>query len=395
MIELLQILSIFISLQVSSPCHYDDEGSIDERCMLEELCSEKYFGRGYVNNGRNKAALLIKTEFKKAGLKPYFEDSFFQDFPQTVNVFEKAPELFCDGSAVELGEDFIVHPASGSGEFENKDIVFVDKDKRIELSKSKKLNAFLFQTSSQGKAIILEQEKLTWSVSDFAFPNPIIETTKNCSEWKLKVRNELQETISKNVVGVVPAQIKTDSALFITAHYDHLGGMGKKVFIPGANDNAAGTVMLMDLARHYAKNPHKKYNLVFVAFAGEEAGLLGSKYFSEMHQDLGKIRFLFNLDLVGTGEKGATVVNATEYVDEFKILTSINNSKNYLPKIKARGSAANSDHFWFHQKGVPSFFLYTMGGPSAYHDVNDKAETLPLSHYQEVMDLVINFYQSL
>ena len=395
MIELLQILSIFIHLQVSSPCTYDKDGSLNERCMLEELSSKKYFGRGYVNNGRNKAALLIKSEFKTAGLKPFFEDGFFQEFPQTVNVFEKAPELVCDGKVLELGVDFIVHPASGSGVFENEKIIFLDKDKRTELSKDKKLNAFLFQTSNQGNAIILEQEKLTWSVSDFAFPNPIIETTKKCSEWKLEVSNELKETSSKNVVGYVPAQIKTDSCLFITAHYDHLGGMGKDVFIPGANDNAAGTVMLMDLARYYAKNPHHKYNVVFVAFAGEEAGLLGSKYFSEQYESLNKIKFLFNLDLVGTGEKGATVVNATEYPEQFKILTGINNTKNYLPKIKARGSAANSDHFWFHQKGVPSFFLYTMGGPSAYHDVNDKAETLPLSHYQEVMNLVINFYQSL
>ena len=55
----------------------------------------------------------------------------------------------------------------------------------------------------------------------------------------------------------------------------------------------------------------------------------------------------------------------------FNQLIKINKEKNYLPSIKKRGKAANSDHYWFSEKGVPSFFIYLMGGISAYHDVDD------------------------
>ncbi|WP_448636180.1 M28 family peptidase [Pedobacter panaciterrae] len=68
--------------------------------------------------------------------------------------------------------------------------------------------------------------------------------------------------------------------MVITAHYDHLGGMGNKTYFPGANDNASGISFLLSLAKYYAANP-QPYTMAFICFAGEEAGLLGSKYFTE------------------------------------------------------------------------------------------------------------------
>ena len=397
MIEIFQLIAIFFQVEMASPCPAKKGEAFDPQCYVETLSSEKYFGRGYLKNGRNKAAHFIKNEFKKAGLQTVDGYDFYQEFNHTVNVFKKAPQLLCDEKALVLGDDFIVNPSSGSGKFDTENIEFWSSDRIAALNKSKKFNQELFQQTALKKAIVIEKPKLTASVSDFAFPAPIIETTANCpsNNWHLEVKGELKKLTSKNVIAKVEGTSNSDSTLYITAHYDHLGGMGKKVFFPGANDNAAGTTMLIDLAYYFAKNP-LKYDIIFIAFAGEEAGLIGSKYNSEHpFSDLDKIKFLFNLDLVGTGEEGATVVNATEYTDQFKLLTNINNEQHYLPKISARGSAANSDHFWYHQKGVPSFFLYTQGGPKAYHDVNDIAKNLPLSHYQAVKQLLIDFYKSL
>ena len=89
--------------------------------------------------------------------------------------------------------------------------------------------------------------------------------------------------------------------------------MGKDVYFPGANDNASGVAMLLNLANYYSKKENQpKCSIAFIAFAGEEAGLLGSKYFSEHPLiPLNKMKFLVNLDLLGTGDEGMMVVNAT------------------------------------------------------------------------------------
>ena len=153
-----------------------------------------------------------------------------------------------------------------------------------------------------------------------------------------------------------------DSTLVLTAHYDHLGLLGKKVYFPGANDNASGVAMLLSMARYYAKNP-PEYNMVFLAFSGEEIGLLGSKAFIEQPlTDLSKIKFLVNFDLAGTGDEGIKVVNGTIFKTDFDRLQQLNERYHLLPKVEIRGEACNSDHCLFYAKGVPCFFIYTQGG---------------------------------
>ena len=171
--------------------------------------------------------------------------------------------------------------------------------------------------------------------------------------------------------------------------------MGDATFFPGANDNASGISLLLNLAKYYAANP-QPYSIVFLAFAGEEAGLIGSKYFVENPLlPLKSIRFLLNVDLVGTGDEGITVVNASEFANEFALLNKINNEHKLLTAINARGKAANSDHYWFTEKGVPAFFIYTLGGIKAYHDIDDKAATLPLTEYKDLFQLIVKFIEGI
>ena len=118
---------------------------------------------------------------------------------------------------------------------------------------------------------------------------------------------------------MVKGTAQPDSFIFITAHYDHLGGMGKDTYFPGANDNASGDALLLSLAKYYVAHP-AKYSIGFILFAGEEAGLVGSKYYTENPiVPLKNIRFLINTDLAGTGDEGITVVNATEFPNEFAL----------------------------------------------------------------------------
>jgi aminopeptidase YwaD len=241
------------------------------------------------------------------------------------------------------------------------------------------------------------KDKLTWSVAREQLEYTTIEVSKRSlaglpSKIKININARLENNFgAANVCGIIPGTIKKDSVIVFTAHFDHLGGMGKDTYFPGANDNASGVSLLLSLAQYYASNP-QPYSVAFICFAGEEAGLLGSKYFTENPLlPLSSIRFLTNADLVGTGVDGITVVNATEYKNEYALLNKINDEHKLLPAIKARGKAANSDHYWFSEKGVPSFFMYTMGGVSAYHDVFDKSATLPMNEFADLFRLIVKF----
>ncbi len=249
---------------------------------------------------------------------------------------------------------------------------------------------------------MLEEKKLTWSVAQTHYDIPVITILKNKFPSKAKnisihiAQKFVEKHQTQNVIGVISGIANTDTFLVFTAHYDHLGQMGRKAFFPGANDNASGIAMMLNLAKHFSLPENKpKYNLMFIAFAGEEAGLVGSKYYTEHPLfPLDKIKFLVNMDLLGTGEEGIMIVNATEYKDAFEKLNAINTQKNYVVKIGERGKAKNSDHYYFTEKNVPAFFIYTLGGVSFYHDVLDRAETLPFTDYADVFRLLRDFVVS-
>ena len=132
--------------------------------------------------------------------------------------------------------------------------------------------------------------------------------------------------------------------------------------------------------------------MVFLLFGGEEAGLVGSSYFvAHPLVPLKRIRFLVNLDLLGTGEQGATVVNGRVLEAPYRRLVALNEARHYLPQLAPRGRAANSDHFPFSEAGVPAFYLYTRGGSPAYHDVNDRPEALSLAGFAGAFGLLRDF----
>lgn len=355
------------------------------RKTLNTLTSADFWGRGYTKNGMSKAADFIEAEFKSFGLKPMNGEDFKQPFIFSVNTFPGKMDLSINGKKLVPGKDFIVQQASvgikTTANLERKDSVnFLAASSRI---------------------LVTLEDKLTWSVAQKVNDYTQIFVKKSAlDEIPKTIAVDIDNTFvpdfrATNICGVVKGTVKPDSVILITAHYDHLGGMGKDTYFPGANDNGSGISFLLSLAKYYAKNP-QKYTIAFICFAGEEAGILGSKYFTENPLiPLSNIRFLINVDMVGTGETGATVVNATQYPKEFEALKKINEEGKFLVKINPRGKAANSDHYFFTEKGVPAFFLYTQGGIAAYHDVFDKAETLPFTVYENLFKLFVGFNKTL
>lgn len=218
---------------------------------------------------------------------------------------------------------------------------------------------------------------------------------EDAKKIKLEAQPEfIKDFKAENIFGYVPGTSK--KYIVFTAHYDHLGGIGDQVFIPGAQDNASGVAMCLDLARYYVENPGS-HNIAVILFAGEEAGLLGSGYFvSHPQLPLEDIDFLINLDMLGTGEKGITVVNgkSEEYADYFEHIQKININNELLDTVKARGISANSDHHPFNEKDVPAVFIYSMGGNTYYHYLKDRPETVSLGKYEEIFTLITKFIES-
>jgi aminopeptidase YwaD len=394
------------------------------RFYLDTLCSPAMHGRGACFDGDKAAASFIKSEFEKCGLKP-IRNNYFQPFQYDVNCFEGRVELKADKKNLLPGKDFIANCISKGGHGSARALyldtmVFYDENARSSfLSKKTKNKAVIYDVKfynklieypevldkiHEGKCIIeLHDKKLTASLSQKQFSNPFFQVAQSAfpdSVYKVKFRLDAtlkKNYTSQNVIGYIEGATQPDSVIVISAHYDHLGTMGKNVYFPGANDNASGVSMLLELAHFYSQKEHvPDYTMVFMAFGAEEIGLIGSRYFTENPLfSLKKIKFMINLDLLGTGDEGMMVVNATIHPAEYNKLLEINETLDLLPAIKRRGPAANSDHFFFSEKGVPAFFFYTLGGISAYHDVMDRPDTLPLTRFKEVFSLITNFVKRL
>jgi hypothetical protein len=96
------------------------------------------------------------------------------------------------------------------------------------------------------------------------------------------------------------------------------------------------------------------------------------------------------MDLMGSGVDGIMVVNGKENPEVMEILQMENEVNEYLPKVGERGQAANSDHYYFAEAGVPAVFIYALGGSSAYHDIFDVYENLTFEEYPDIYRLLMH-----
>ncbi|MEO1382026.1 MAG: M28 family peptidase, partial [Bacteroidota bacterium] len=121
--------------------------------------------------------------------------------------------------------------------------------------------------------------------------------------------------------------------------------------------------------------------------------LIGSRFYVEKNPlfPLAQTKFILNLDLMGNGDEGIVAVGGTENKTFFEELKRINEILKAVPIVRARSNAPNSDHFFFLERGIPGFFVYTLGGPPHYHDVNDTAANLRFSRFTEVRELLMTF----
>jgi Zn-dependent M28 family amino/carboxypeptidase len=240
----------------------------------------------------------------------------------------------------------------------------------------KKIVSVLANDSLQGRptSTIYEDKSAAFIVNrfkNFKRFNPKIQS------FKYTRKDSLNAKTSKNVYCYIDN--KSDSTIVIGAHFDHLGlgegisrSYGKKGIHNGADDNASGVAMVLNLARNFKNWQNKKYNYVFVCYSAHEIGLFGSAAFSKFCIDNFKpICLLINFDMVGRLET------------ERKILTiygkqTLRNKINIFDTVNYTGVLYTNDSDMISQTDAKTFveknircLSFTTGIHSDYHKISD------------------------
>lgn len=211
-----------------------------------------------------------------------------------------------------------------------------------------------------------------------------------------------QKVTTRNVVGILRGNDPKLASEFIVigGHYDHLGfgGPGSGSRTPdtvaihyGADDNASGTAGVIQLAEKFAgQRKSLKRSIVFVAFAAEEMGLLGSKEFTrEPLIDLKKVSAMINLDMIGRlnpETKSITIGGSGTSAQSDSLIQALSINRSFKISRSPEGYGP-SDHASFYSENIPVFFFFT-GAHEDYHTPADVADKINYQGEKDILDYV-------
>ncbi len=216
---------------------------------------------------------------------------------------------------------------------------------------------------------------------------------------QLETQVQKQRREAANVIAMLAgsdAQLQKQ-AVIIGAHYDHLGRSSEGALDPdrkneirnGADDNASGTAGVLELAQYFLAPEHRpKRSLIFMTFAGEELGLLGSAhYVSHPTFPLAQTVAMINMDMIGRMQDSALVVHGVGTAPNFAELVERNNAETKFKLSLKKDGLGPSDHSSFYQKNLPVLFFFS-GLHGDYHRTSDDAEKINLEGEAHILHLV-------
>ncbi|PIB39359.1 M28 family peptidase [Maribacter sp. 4G9] len=196
-----------------------------------------------------------------------------------------------------------------------------------------------------------------------------------------------------NVIGFIDN--KADKTVIIGAHYDHLGMGGEgslyadgEAIHNGADDNASGVAVLLSLAAKL-KDTITQHNYLFMAFSGEEMGLLGSNYFSKNPTiDLSKANYMLNMDMVGRMREDKTLsISGTGTTPIWSQVLNSNNPGFKL--VLSESGMGPSDHTSFYLQDIPVLHFFT-GQHEDYHKPSDDSDKLNYKGMEMISDYILS-----
>lgn len=211
---------------------------------------------------------------------------------------------------------------------------------------------------------------------------------------KLSVDVERKQATVKNVAAYLPG--KTDEYVVIGAHYDHLGLGDQSSLAPdkvgqvhhGADDNASGTAGLIELGRRFSAQERGERGLLFLAFAGEEIGLLGSRHWVENPtKPLDDAVAMLNMDMIGRISKNKVYVGGVGTAERFEpLVREAAKASSFEVDFSQSGYSA-SDHTSFTAKRIPVLFFFS-GLHGDYHKPSDTWDKINSKQAVELLDIV-------
>ncbi|NUM31098.1 MAG: M28 family peptidase [Bacteroidetes bacterium] len=440
-IYFIAIAVFFSNLSIAQTLNKKEKKAYNRiKTNAQYLSSDALEGRGTGNKGEKLSAEFVAEQFKKNKLKPKGENGdYLQKFGfVTLRIAKDSCSLSINGIVYRLFTDFyplsyssnskyvnsfatfagygITAPELNYDDYKNKNIkgkvVMIDigspdsqtvhskfanylsLQQRVSFAESKGASGVIFINTA--KAEDDPAGELSKSIKPSNIPVFFIKEGRRTGvvegiEVPVTMNSAILNIISygHNVVGYKDNKAKY--TIVIGAHHDHLGfgevkgslEPGKNIIHNGADDNASGTTAIIELSKQLKKRKYKKFNYLFIAFSGEEMGLLGSKYFVENPTvDFKNVTCMINLDMVGR-LKNTLIINGTGtspfWLDAINLL-KIDSTD--IKKIKTSESGIGaSDHTSFYLAGIPSLHFFT-GQHEDYHKSSDDFDKLNI--YGEV-----------
>ena len=210
-----------------------------------------------------------------------------------------------------------------------------------------------------------------------------------------------EEATGNNVLGFLDNNAQ--NTIVIGAHYDHLGHGGEESLYRGepaihngADDNASGVAGVIEMARYMKENGPKSNNYLFIAFSGEEKGLLGSGYFTKNTTlELEKMNYMLNMDMIGRlkTEEPVLIISGVGTSDAWKI------TMNYIdiPGLKTKTTESGvgpSDHTSFYLKNIPVLHFFS-GSHNDYHKPSDDEQFINYKGEIDILNYMITLIKKL
>lgn len=409
--------------------------------IISELSSEKYKGRKTGSKENEIALQYISNQFITIGLKnPQGLENYMQYYYQIVTHLKETPKLRLldmDGNDIkdfEYPRNFVYRVLSDSTEdinikapmqvmssiaeiknhsFENQEVLLFSSAAQGRSSMMAIVNE-IYDTKASAIIIEVDVDSENKRYSDLIVTplnrrwgesyKPVItvdsatyaELAQAATEQKmidLQFSSTEENYKTANVVGYIPGtdeELK-DEYIIIGGHMDHVGDNLNGTYNPGAFDNASGTAAMIEIARIISENDIKpKKTLVFIAFNGEEYGLIGSECYAAEPVFPIKNAVMINLDMVGSSAiVPLSIATSMRHVLDLR--------SEFLELGKSLGidteesDLSASDHFSFGEKSVPTVMLTHMDDKNGYHSPNDTMEDVDRERLNEVIELVLHY----
>ncbi|MCW2665033.1 MAG: Peptidase, partial [Mycobacterium sp.] len=202
-----------------------------------------------------------------------------------------------------------------------------------------------------------------------------------------------------NYIGLIRGSARPERFIVVSAHYDHLGTKGGKLY-PGADDNASGVAAMLAIAAWFKAHP-PRHTMVFAAFDGEELGLQGARAFlAALPFPKEQLALNLNLDMVSHNDDNEIFAAGTSYTPALKPLLEqaaarhtvkvrLGHDRSQLVAGSVEDWTGSSDHGPFHEAGVP-FLYFGVEDPPDYHAPSDSFEHINHAFFTRVANLLVD-----